>query len=68
MRSSRIEYIVTGGAVTSPEIIDFLKKCFKCPVYDGYGTTCGPSPLRSPSMTHGSPQRDRRYLGGQVDL
>lgn len=34
------EYLVTGGASTSPHILEFLKELFyPVPVYDGYGTT-----------------------------
>ena len=34
-----MEYIVTGGAITNKDTIDFLKRCFKVNVFDGYGTT-----------------------------
>ena len=38
----RVEKIVTGGAPTSPEVIAFLRMCFKCSVRESYGSTeCG---------------------------
>ncbi|EFC43692.1 predicted protein, partial [Naegleria gruberi] len=38
----RITSIVTGGAATSPEVIKFLRDCFKVPVFNGYASTeCG---------------------------
>jgi acyl-coenzyme A synthetase/AMP-(fatty) acid ligase len=27
------------GALTGKPVLDFLRKCFRCVVYDGYGTT-----------------------------
>ncbi|KAG2392176.1 hypothetical protein C9374_012428 [Naegleria lovaniensis] len=42
MLGGRIKSLVTGGASTSPQVIQFLKDCFKCPVFNGYSSTeCG---------------------------
>jgi long-subunit acyl-CoA synthetase (AMP-forming) len=35
----RTRYILTGGAYTSETVKEFLARCFKCPIYDGYGTS-----------------------------
>eukprot|EP01117_Protostelium_nocturnum_P007446 TRINITY_DN2663_c0_g1_i16.p1 TRINITY_DN2663_c0_g1~~TRINITY_DN2663_c0_g1_i16.p1 ORF type:complete len:1279 (-),score=483.63 TRINITY_DN2663_c0_g1_i16:1251-5087(-) len=35
----RIRSIGSGGAPTSPQVLAFLKKCFKCGVSSGYGST-----------------------------
>jgi fatty acid CoA ligase FadD9 len=35
----RLWSITTGGAPTSPEVISWMKDCFKCGVFDSYGTT-----------------------------
>ena len=35
----RIQFLVTGSASTSATVKDFMRRCFKVPVYDGYGTT-----------------------------
>ncbi len=36
----RANEIVTGGALTSPVILEFLKRVFRhCRLYDAYGTT-----------------------------
>jgi fatty acid CoA ligase FadD9 len=35
----RVQYIVTGGAATSEAVLAFLRECFSCPVFDGFGTT-----------------------------
>uniref|UniRef100_A0A6B2KX40 Carrier domain-containing protein n=1 Tax=Arcella intermedia TaxID=1963864 RepID=A0A6B2KX40_9EUKA len=35
----RIWNITTGGAPTSPEVIDFLRKTYSCSVDESYGTT-----------------------------
>ncbi|KAF0980684.1 hypothetical protein FDP41_013167 [Naegleria fowleri] len=38
----RLTSMVTGGASTSPEVINFLRECFKIPVFNGYASTeCG---------------------------
>ncbi|KAL9644932.1 hypothetical protein ABK040_004426 [Willaertia magna] len=38
----RMTSIVTGGASTSPDVINWLRQCFKIPVYNGYASTeCG---------------------------
>jgi fatty acid CoA ligase FadD9 len=38
----RVEKIVTGGAPTSPEVLAFLRECYKCRVRESYGSTeCG---------------------------
>ncbi len=29
----------TGGSATSPQVMEFLRECLKCPVVDAYGTT-----------------------------
>jgi long-subunit acyl-CoA synthetase (AMP-forming) len=37
----------TGGSATSPQVMEFLRECLKCPVVDAYGTTeVGPPPNR----------------------
>ncbi|EFC37790.1 predicted protein [Naegleria gruberi] len=42
MLGGRIKSLVTGGASTSPQVVEFLKECFKCNVYNGYSSTeCG---------------------------
>lgn len=42
MMGGRIIAITTGGAPTSPEVIDFLNKTFQCLVFNSYGVTeCG---------------------------
>jgi long-subunit acyl-CoA synthetase (AMP-forming) len=30
----KTQFLVTGGALTSHNVIEFLHKCFNCPVYD----------------------------------
>jgi fatty acid CoA ligase FadD9 len=35
----RMRAMTTGGAATSQEVIDFLRSCFKCKVYNGYAST-----------------------------
>lgn len=35
----KIQFIITGGAITGQAIIEFLEKCFQCPIFNGYGTT-----------------------------
>lgn len=35
----QIQWLIVGGAASSPTIRKFLEKCFKCPVFDGYGAT-----------------------------
>ncbi len=36
----RARFLMTGGAMTSPTVLDFLRNVFPhCRVYDGYGTT-----------------------------
>lgn len=37
MLGGRIREVVTGGAPTSLEVLDFLKTCFNVNVFDGYG-------------------------------
>lgn len=38
----RIQHLIIGGASSSNSLKSFLLRCFKCPVYDGYGATeCG---------------------------
>jgi len=34
-----VEYMVTGSAPIDVEVINFLKVCFCCPIYEGYGLT-----------------------------
>lgn len=42
MVGGKVEKIVTGGAPTSPEVMDFMLRCFKCKVRESYGSTeCG---------------------------
>jgi hypothetical protein len=36
---NRIQFLVTGSAMTSPTVKDFVRRCFGKPLYDGYGTT-----------------------------
>jgi fatty acid CoA ligase FadD9 len=36
---SRVRSISTGGAVTSQEVLEFMRACFKCEVADAYGIT-----------------------------
>jgi fatty acid CoA ligase FadD9 len=47
----RTDVLVTGGAPTSAAVIDFLKRCFRCEVNDGYGAT-----ETGPILTDGKPQ------------
>ena len=35
----RIVTIGTGGAKTSPEVLQFMRDCFRCTVGDGFGAT-----------------------------
>ncbi len=35
----RTKSIGTGGASTSPEVLQFMRDCFECSVVDGYGAT-----------------------------
>jgi fatty acid CoA ligase FadD9 len=35
----RLVYAVTGSAPTAGEVLSFLERCFRIPVYDGYGST-----------------------------
>jgi acyl-CoA synthetase (AMP-forming)/AMP-acid ligase II len=35
----RLRQIVTGGAPTSPKVIQFMQKCFGCMVSVSYGTS-----------------------------
>jgi long-subunit acyl-CoA synthetase (AMP-forming) len=34
-----IQWLVIGGAASSAVVKDFMVRCFKCKVFDGYGTT-----------------------------
>ena len=36
---NKVSYLMTGGALTAPSVLAFLRKCFRCVVYDGYGCT-----------------------------
>ncbi|XP_021673878.2 long chain acyl-CoA synthetase 7, peroxisomal isoform X1 [Hevea brasiliensis] len=35
----RVRFLVSGASPLSPEIVDFLRVCFGCPVVEGYGMT-----------------------------
>ena len=36
---SRLRFIVSGSAPLSPEVTEFMRICFSCEVYEGYGQT-----------------------------
>lgn len=36
-----VRFMITGSAPISAEVMDFLKICFGCPFYEGYGQTEG---------------------------
>jgi long-chain acyl-CoA synthetase len=36
---NRIQFLVTGSAMTSPTVKEFVRRCFGKRLYDGYGTT-----------------------------
>lgn len=36
---TRLMQAATGGSATSPQVMEFLRECLKCPVVDAYGTT-----------------------------
>lgn len=35
----RVRFMVSGASPLSPDVMDFLKVCFGCPVVEGYGMT-----------------------------
>ena len=35
----RTKHVGTGGAYTRPEVVEFLRECFSCSVFDGFGAT-----------------------------
>jgi long-subunit acyl-CoA synthetase (AMP-forming) len=39
MLGDRVATIGTGGAKTSPEVLQFMRSCFRCAVGDGFGAT-----------------------------
>ncbi len=49
---TKLQFIVTGGALTSPAVLTFLRKCFvNIPVFDSYGST-ETGGIMSDSMVH----------------
>jgi long-chain acyl-CoA synthetase len=34
-----VRYMITGSAPISAEVLNFLKICFSCPIFEGYGQT-----------------------------
>ncbi|KAJ3160449.1 Long-chain-fatty-acid--CoA ligase 6 [Geranomyces michiganensis] len=41
MLGGRVRFLLTGAAPLSPEVADFLKIAFSCPLIEGYGMTEG---------------------------